>query len=797
MRQADLEKEMVELGKQRYWSKVQRGREKATETYSPAAKRLLGESIEELNEEIKRWMKASESGPGRKHRVLPYFDLIPTSVMAALTARTVLDGISQQRTLTSIAMRLGQYLEDDHRARKLKDEHPNLYKDLFERTKNNSSYDSKRRLWYKTAKANDIFLPRWNGKDRCAVGLVLIEMMRTSTGLIEIETVTNIFSRSVTLVRATESLLHWLKQAHAFHEILTPVYMPMVVDPLDWKNMWQGGYLSDEVRRRPLIKTYDKSYLEELDATAMPEFYSAINSLQRTKWEINDDVLQCMLYCYENNSGVGNLPANCDRDIPDRPSDKDWLDETIQRQWRRAAKETHQLNQQDRSKRLHLTKVLYLAQKFNSQTITFPVQCDFRSRVYPIPSYLNPQGPDWSRSVLRFSEGDPIENQNDANYLGVHLANCWGLDKKTIEERLEWVWSNEDLFKAIHQDPLGATSEWSKADEPWGFLAAAMDIGEFLQVGYGHVSKIPVAQDASNQGHQIYAMLLRDPVGAKYTNVLPSDRPYDLYQQVADLVVEKLKVSDDPRAATWLKFGIDRKTVKRQVMVAVYGGTQQSCKEYTAEWYFELVRDGKKPKVFEDHPFKACIFLSNLIYQSIGEAVQSAQAGMDWLRDVAGICMEHDVIPMWSTPTGYLVKQLYEKQASMEVKTSIGQKIRRHRLQFGKGELSPMRHKNAICPNLVHSFDAALMMKTVNLAVLNDLRQFSMIHDSYATTAAKSGMLASCLRRATVDMFSEDLMENFAQQITHLLPPGVTLPPIPYVGGLDINAVLDSQYYFA
>lgn len=54
--------------------------------------------------------------------------------------------------------------------------------------------------------------------------------MRTATGLIDIETVTNIFSRSVTLVRATESLLHWLKQAHAFHEILTPVYMPMVVD---------------------------------------------------------------------------------------------------------------------------------------------------------------------------------------------------------------------------------------------------------------------------------------------------------------------------------------------------------------------------------------------------------------------------------------------------------------------------------------------------------------------------------------------------------------------------------------
>jgi len=797
MRQSDLEREMISLGKDRYWSKVARTREKEVETYAPAAKRLLGESIESLADEIKRWTRNSESGPGRKHRVLPYFSLIPTNVMAALTARTVLDGISQQRTLTSIAMKLGQYLEDDHRARTLKEKEPNLYRDLFERTKKNTSYDTKRRLWYKTAKANDIFLPRWGGKDRCAVGLVLVELMRTATGLIEIETVTNIFSRSVTLVRATESLLYWLKEAHAFHEILTPVYMPMVVEPMPWKNMWQGGYLSDEVRRRPLVKTYDKSYLEELDNTHMPEFYSAINSLQKTKWEINDDVLQCMLYSYENNTGVGGLPANKDLEIPTRPSDKDWMDEEIQKQWRRAAKETHHLNAQDRSKRLHLTKVLFLAQKFRNETLSQVMNADFRGRLYPANIYINSHGPDWGRSVLRFAKGDAITCQNDANYLGVHLANCWGLDKTPIEERLNWVWGNEDLFKAIHQDPLGTTTEWSKADEPWGFLAAAMDMGEFLRVGYGHISKIPCGQDASNQGHQIYAMLLRDPVGAKYTNVLPSDKPYDLYQKVADIVIEKLTASEDPFAPTWLAFGIDRKTVKRQCMTLTYGATQHSCKEYTAQWYFDLTRSGKRPKVFKDHPFKACIFLSILIYDSIGEAVQSAIAGMDWLREVAGICMEHDVIPMWSTPTGYIVKQLYEKQASMEVKTSIGQKIRRHRLRFGKGELSPFRHKNALPANMVHSLDAALMMKTTNLAVLNGVSQFSMIHDSYATTAAQSGMLSSCLRRASVDMFSEDLMENFAKQITHLLPTNIELPPIPYVGGLEIESLLDSQYYFA
>ena len=159
--------------------------------------------------------------------------------------------------------------------------------------------------------------------------------------------------------------------------------------------------------------------------------------------------------------------------------------------------------------------------------------------------------------------------------------------------------------------------------------------------------------------------------------------------------------------------------------------------------------------------------------------------------------MDNDVNPMWSVPSGFLVKQLYEKQAIYEVKTSIGDKIRRHRLQHGRGEMSARKNINGICPNFVHSLDACLMMQTVNLAALNDVDQFSMIHDSYATTAADSGVLSTCLRTATVQLFSQDLLADFAKQISVLLPIGITLPEIPYVGGLDIEQVLDSQYYFA
>ena len=115
MRQRDLDNEMIELGKDRYWSKVNRGIRDEMETYSPVAKRLLGESIIKLQESIDFWCHNAKTGAGRRHRCLEYIELLPSDLVAALTARTVLDGISMRRTITSISVRLGQYLEDEYR----------------------------------------------------------------------------------------------------------------------------------------------------------------------------------------------------------------------------------------------------------------------------------------------------------------------------------------------------------------------------------------------------------------------------------------------------------------------------------------------------------------------------------------------------------------------------------------------------------------------------------------------------------------------------------------------------------
>ena len=70
----------------------------------------------------------------------------------------------------------------------------------------------------------------------------------------------------------------------------------------------------------------------------------------------------------------------------------------------------------------------------------FPYQLDFRSRVYAIPMFLNPQNVDYAKALLTFAEGQRIGDAEDApQWLAIHIANCYGLDKETIKDRVEWV----------------------------------------------------------------------------------------------------------------------------------------------------------------------------------------------------------------------------------------------------------------------------------------------------------------------------------------------------------------------
>ena len=103
---------------------------------------------------------------------------------------------------------------------------------------------------------------------------------------------------------------------------------------------------------------------------------------------------------------------------------------------------------------------------------------------------------------------------------------------------------------------------------------------------------------------------------------------------------------------------------------------------------------------------------------------------------------------------------------------------------------------DGIVAHLVHSMDAAHMMRTINRLYAEGIRHFAMVHDSYGVHACDIDLLNRVLREEFVRIYSEPVLQNFLDQ-QRKAHPGIALPDPPQTGDLDIQQVLSSPYFFA
>jgi len=803
MKQSDLEAEMRDMGIKRYRDKVLRTQKFEMESQTPVGKRLLEESVSRLASAVRGWLlrvNSKASRGGSRHSALPYIEQLEPELVAALTARTVIDAISIHKRLIKTALDVASALENELRCRRLAEEHPAVWRNTKQFVQHQTVRSSRLRQFRRACELVNLEWDSWPTADKVKVGVVLVELMHQVTGMIEIKTRTTILGKRETFVHATPDTLAWLKTAHYMQESVWPVYFPMIQRPADWKDIWVGGYLTDAVTQRPLIKTRDRDHLKDLQNICLSKPLTAINHLQRVEWRLHEDVVEVFRHCWEQDVPVGNLPTLNGQALPPKPIDIDTNKEAC-RQWRKAAARVHAENDANTSRRVQVGRIAWLTKKFEGQSLFFPWYMDFRSRYYPLPYYLQPQGADWARSLLRFGRGCRMDDPMAVRWAKIHGANCFGWDKDSFDERVAWVDNNHDEIVAIGRDPLSHTSRWSNVDSPWAFLAFCSDYAKYAELGGEHQWTTPISIDGSSNGLQLFSLLMRDPVGAKATNVLPSDKPQDIYKQVADIATARLEVmasegNDD--AKRWLDYGIDRSCAKRPCMVVPYSGTLFSVREYTRDWLWERMRSSPNTRSpFGDQEvYRPCSVLAQALWDSIDDVVGEAKKAMAWLQEVSNICVDHQVPLRWTTPVGFLCKQGYETYQNKSVKTIVGEKIRQHRIRVGQGKLSKVKNRNGIVPNWVHSLDAAIGMESVYRCSQQGINEVSTIHDAYSTLPVHMGMLHQMLPNVAVDLFSEDLMGGFLQGLSPYLPRNVKLPDPPEMGTLDLQAVRSSQYFF-
>jgi DNA-directed RNA polymerase len=210
------------------------------------------------------------------------------------------------------------------------------------------------------------------------------------------------------------------------------------------------------------------------------------------------------------------------------------------------------------------------------------------------------------------------------------------------------------------------------------------------------------------------------------------------------------------------------------------------------------VLDKGKANPFGDGLMDAVVYLSKIIWHAIGDTVVAAKHAMQWLREVARLMAKQQLAIVWQTPAGFPVRQAYPEMRRAMVKFVVdGHKVQR-RINVEADGLDKDRQINGLSPNFVHSLDAAALMESVREAKRHGIRSFAMVHDSYGTLAADTEVLAGTLRQAFVSLYQKhDVLAELRNAVVVALPAGAEVKPVPDHGSLNIDAVLESKFFFA
>jgi DNA-directed RNA polymerase, mitochondrial len=819
-RQYELEADMRAQGTQKFRTALAQCQVKGRESETTYGHALITRAIMPIAKGIREFL-ASESGSkaGRKPVAVQYLSLIEPEVAAFIAAKGVLDGIMTKQRLQGVAVKIGGMIEDEIRfqafeeAKRInpktgEEEHLKAY---YLKVRNNlntetSHYGHKRKVMLHSMQKMGVEWQDWSQTDRLHLGIKLVELVEQTTAVVERTMFVNRGKKEYYL-SATEVTLEWIKGKTDWGELMCALYQPMLIPPLDWDGPTGGGYLgaggwgkeAQPLGKLKVVKTRNKAYLEELYVQDLSLVYGSLNAIQKTAWKVNSDVLKVQTEMWRSSShAIAGFPPRENQEKPAKPTDIETNLES-RKVWKRAAHKIIRENFKLGSKRLQVDMTIRMAEKFvNEEAIYFPHTLDFRGRIYAVPVGLNPQGHDIAKGLLTFAQGKPLGGERSANWLAIHGSNLFGFDKVSLEERVEWVRQNQEHIVKSTEAPLDYLW-WEQADKPWQFLAFCFEWVGYLKQGLSFVSCLPIALDGSCNGLQHFSAMLRDPIGGAAVNLTPSDKPRDIYQTVADKLIEKLKVDRSTMAHLWLTFGITRKTTKRPVMVVPYGGTRHSGRDYILEYVNERLSVPGVVNLFGDSKaiFAACNFLSAYLWDSIRETVVAARDAMDWLQKVSAIVAKEEKPLNWTAPSGFKVQQAYPNTQKRTVKTQIAGTLVYLNLLEELPTLDRRRQAQGISPNFVHSLDAAALVFTVNACTGMGIESFAMIHDSYGTLAADTDTLRECLRQSFAAMYQFDVLEIFRDEIQAGLPEGVKLPPLPTKGTLDINLVLQSDFFFA
>ena len=560
-------------------------------------------------------------------------------------------------------------------------------------------------------------------------------------------------------------------------ELFSPLAWPMLIEPNDWKyepavdglngiyqHIVHGGYILNEV-----MKGHDmvrRGNPLRIQGERPIEF---LNRIQKVAYRLNPFTVGVAEELDRLERAVGKFLPIIHHDLPPKPVDIA-TNKEARHSYNRQAAAVYNLQAQEFKKSCRTRMTMEAVQRFKSKDKFFiPWSFDYRGRAYPIPAFLTPQDTDFGKSLLSFAEPAYMTPEAE-DWLAFQVATTYGLDKATMQDRLDWVKNNTHLISCVASDPILHIHDWEAADEPWQFLSACDEYYHCVLKCDRHFTSLPVATDATCSGLQILAGLAKDKNTASLVNVLPSDKPQDAYAVVARTAT--------PFCPSSIRNYMDRKVVKRVVMTVPYNAKPFSNRGYIKDALLE-----KGIEIDKDDLTKTVIAVRN----AMDEVVPGPMAVMSWIESEVAKAIDLGKTELtWSTPSGFVVTQKLMKKETIQLELQLLGRCKLTVATQDSDKVDKQHHKNATAPNLIHSLDASLL----HFSALAFNAPIALIHDSVLCRATDMSALSAIVRETYMHLFAEhNYLQDFADQI------GAETDP-PIIGDLEPSSVIDSTYFF-
>lgn len=727
----------------------------------------------------------------------PYLSLVDPEKMCVITILELLKlnstgGVIEGMRTARAVIAVGKAIEMEFRSEQLLKSESQIFKDVNRKSHEFKKYVQRAKSSFRSIKIEESKVV-WPQAARAKIGSIMISML-IHVAKVDLEGIDPVTKQKVHgeapafshgyqyhngsklgVLKIHRSLIHQLNGERLVASV-QPQLLPMLVEPRPWKNWKSGGYYYTQ---SPLIRSKDSpeqmAYLKAVsDADAIDTVYRGLNVLGETAWTVNRKIFDTMSEVWNSGKEFLDIPGIQEKLdlLPPPPRE---ADPSVHREWKLKNKEIANKFSSNRSVRCDSNYKLEIARAFLGEKFYFPHNLDFRGRAYPLSPHFNHLGNDMSRGLLIFWKGKRLGPQG-LQWLKVHLSNLFGFDKAPLADRIAYTEAHMEDIRSSAENPLEGNGWWKKADKPWQALATCIEINEAFKLSNpeDYISHQPVHQDGTCNGLQHYAALGGDIEGATQVNLVPNDRPQDVYTHVAKLVQARLEVAaaKGDEQAIILKDKITRKVVKQTVMTNVYGVTYVGAT-------FQIEK--QLSHHFDDRAYSLELskYLTKHVFAAVRELFHGAHLIQDWLGECAkriskSIRLDVDEKSfkngnkpdfmssvIWTTPLGLPIVQPYRETSKKQVTTNLQTVFISD--PFSVNPVNARRQKAGFPPNFIHSLDASHMLLSAAACGEEGL-DFASVHDSYWTHACDVDQMNLCLRDQFIKLHEVDLIERLKNE---------------------------------